>query len=111
MMEINYNHNSRRIFNISAELDFITMFYFNSRNNYFVYICYRNFLNFVTEEIKDAEKTLPRAIYISLPIVTVVYVLSNAAYFTKMSVEEMLSSPATAVVSEIVHRNWTKISN
>lgn len=62
----------------------------------------RNFLNFVTEEIKDPHKTLPRAIYISLPVVTFVYVMSNAVYFSKMDVNEILSTPATAVVSPIV---------
>ncbi|XP_067927857.1 Y+L amino acid transporter 2-like [Watersipora subatra] len=56
-----------------------------------------NFLNVVTEEIKDPEKTLPRAIYISLPIVTFVYVLSNAVYFSKMDVDTILASPAVAI--------------
>lgn len=58
----------------------------------------RNYLNFVTEEVKDPTKTVPRAIYLSLPLVTAVYVLANTAYFTKMDVLEVLASPAVAVV-------------
>lgn len=45
-------------------------------------------------------RNLPRAIYISIPLVTFVYTLTNVAYFSSMSPEELLSSNAVAVVSQ-----------
>ncbi|KAF5298379.1 hypothetical protein FQR65_LT01157 [Abscondita terminalis] len=57
-----------------------------------------NYLNFVTEELQDPYKNLPRAIWIALPTVTVVYVLANVAYFAVLTNDEMLSTPAVAVV-------------
>ncbi|XP_075214052.1 L-type amino acid transporter minidiscs [Lycorma delicatula] len=56
-----------------------------------------NFLNFVTEELKDPYKNLPRAICISLPLVTLIYVLANIAYFVVLTKQELLSSSAVAV--------------
>ncbi|KDR11465.1 Y+L amino acid transporter 2, partial [Zootermopsis nevadensis] len=56
-----------------------------------------NFLNFVTEELQDPYRNLPRAIWIAMPIVTLIYFTANLAYFAVVSGEEMLSSPAVAV--------------
>uniref|UniRef100_G3WMM0 Solute carrier family 7 member 8 n=1 Tax=Sarcophilus harrisii TaxID=9305 RepID=G3WMM0_SARHA len=56
-----------------------------------------NFLNYVTEELVDPYKNLPRAIYISIPLVTFVYVFANIAYVTAMSPQELLASNAVAV--------------
>ena len=56
-----------------------------------------NYLNFMTEELKDPFKNLPRAIYTSLPLVTVVYVLANVAYLAVLSKSEMMASDAIAV--------------
>ncbi|CAG0902673.1 unnamed protein product [Darwinula stevensoni] len=51
----------------------------------------------MTEELRDPYKSLPRAIYISLPVVTFIYVLANVAYLAVLPPPEMRASEAIAV--------------
>lgn len=49
-------------------------------------------------------RNLPRAIFISIPVVTFVYVFANVAYVTAMSPQELLASNAVAVVRKQTHK-------
>lgn len=48
-------------------------------------------------------RNLPRAIYISLPLVTAIYVLANFAYLAVLTPTEIVTSNAIAVVGFVLY--------
>ena len=55
-----------------------------------------NQLNFVTEEIQKPRRNMPLAIFISIPFITVVYILVNVSYLTLLSPGDIIASKAVA---------------
>jgi hypothetical protein len=52
--------------------------------------------------IKLLCRNIPRAIGIGIPLVTIVYLLTNIAYFAVLSKEEIIEGGAVAVVSVVL---------
>ena len=59
---------------------------------------FRENLNFMVEELRNPRKHLPLAIFISLPLVTTVYILTNISYFSVLSPEQVIETTAVAMV-------------
>ncbi|VDP45627.1 unnamed protein product [Soboliphyme baturini] len=69
-----------------------------------------NYLNFIVEELKNPKRNLPLAIGLSCGIVTVVYVLTNVAFYTVINSDEFVDSDATAIVfAEKVYKGFSWI--
>ncbi|KRZ13848.1 Y+L amino acid transporter 1, partial [Trichinella zimbabwensis] len=56
-----------------------------------------NYLNFIVEELKNPKRNLPLAIAISCSLVTVIYCLTNLAFYAVISPKEFLEADATAM--------------
>ncbi len=61
----------------------------------------------MVEEVKDPYRNLPRAIGISIPIVTAIYIMANVAYLVVLTPQEIVTSSAVVVV-KIICLNFVK---
>lgn len=56
-----------------------------------------SYLNFIIEELINPERNLPYAAAIALFIVTIIYMLINASFYSVLSAKEVLASEAVAI--------------
>lgn len=56
-----------------------------------------NYLNYLTEEVKNPYRNLPLAISIAIPLITGIYILANIAYFAVLTEDELMQSDAVAL--------------
>ncbi|KAG6442826.1 hypothetical protein O3G_MSEX002543 [Manduca sexta] len=66
-----------------------------------------NYLNFMTEELRDPFVNLPRAIYISLPLVTAIYIMANVSYLAVLG-QDVLTTEAIAVDFATAILGWLR---
>ena len=57
-----------------------------------------NYLNCLSEEMKNPRRDLPLSMLISMILIIIVYTLTNLAYFTILTPMEILNTKAVAVV-------------
>uniref|UniRef100_A0AC34QN67 Amino acid transporter n=1 Tax=Panagrolaimus sp. JU765 TaxID=591449 RepID=A0AC34QN67_9BILA len=68
-----------------------------------------NYLNFIIEEVKNPEKTLPRALIVSLTLVITIYVLCNVAFFTTLTPKQLIESTAAGIEFAEKNIQWDGI--
>ncbi|KAI8430502.1 hypothetical protein MSG28_000754 [Choristoneura fumiferana] len=69
-----------------------------------------SYLNFMTEELKDPFVNLPRAIYLSLPMVTAIYLLANVAYLAVLGPVGVRATEAIAVDFSVAALGWLRFA-
>jgi len=70
-----------------------------------------NTVTFVAEEVHQSHRTLPRALFLGCLLVTVLYVLTNAAYLAVLPVGQIAAAPDNGVADRVAMALFGKIGS
>ncbi len=91
----NHENDANTIINVGDDINFISAFGVCLISIFFTYGGYQQTVNFGAD-VENAQRNIPKSIFIGVGIVIILYLLLNIAYIHVIGFEEMKTSPLVA---------------